>query len=595
LDANKFVAMWNRLYPDSLEFVEGVGEEGQHYAHIEVLQTSLKRESAVVSVLGEYKKECSGDFAVVGDILPGGKHHISAAIKAAKENCTAWAWTPAVGLVGHRPILQSENTQVFLETIARMEGEIETIHATNKVLHDVKDREIARLKAEVQGDESADQDGAGLLRAKLTRVRAEREKLKADVVTKDKELSTAKEAAADGLRARAMDTYWRAENERLNLEVERLKSARADCVVARGESERMRAQVERIERSAMEFVQHDAKDVGKIKNLREAYVILAMKAGQYQATGADERVHALRAEVRALQTVVEAGKHAAEAKTVAYCGELERQNQMLVESRMDTEADDTMAVLRKQVDEGKVMEAALRAEVKDAEARIVMLKSEVDERMTRAERMEQQAREVFQASGGRKQNGLVHAELAARYNGPKVTRAETAEWINLHNDPLFRLGMDYGGVFLKDMELDKKRAEAATAAMSLERSRALNMHHDVRVRCDKAERAEAKARRLLVAYAGERADLVVKRAAPAWEAQAHAIVQAVREATVVFAALEGEVRSLVEKREWCEVLSSKCGSLATEFRRRAQRMAVADTEREFLMRCVPDLEKAIAK
>ena len=72
-------------------------------------------------------------------------------------------------------------------------------------------------------------------------------------------------------------------------------------------------------------------------------------------------------------------------------------------------------------------------------------------------------------------------------------------------------------------------------------------------------------------------------------------MEATREAALVFAALEGEVRALVEKRGWCEVLSEKCGSLATEFRRRALRMNVVDSEREFLMKCLPELEKAAAK
>ena len=71
-------------------------------------------------------------------------------------------------------------------------------------------------------------------------------------------------------------------------------------------------------------------------------------------------------------------------------------------------------------------------------------------------------------------------------------------------------------------------------------------------------------------------------------------MEATREAALVFAALEGEVRALVEKRGWCEVLSEKCGSLATEFRRRALRMNVVDGEREFLMKCVPELERAKA-
>ena len=573
--------------------------------HIKLELMGEKHVPAVESVLERYALGDIGGFRLVGKVVrdpKSGSNTSSLAIKTAKETCTAWRWTLQGGMVGcgvTGQAAQEECHHDFSSVIRDLQAELERERHSNTTIVQIKDREIAKLQKDGAGDSN---DGDTVSKRRFERMRMEYmakckevEALKAAIAAKDKEILETKESTEDSIRARAMDTYWRGECERLNLEVESLKSARGDCTVLRGECERLRATVTQFEQTAMGYVHYDIREVDKIKNLKEAYITLALKAGQYQRTGAEERVEALQAEVKALHAAVEAGKHAAEARTVVYCAELERQNRALVEASVDGDADVRMANLRREVDDGRVLEAALRGQVKEGEMRLALVKAEMEARVTKAEAMEERARGVFAAAGGvEKVTGRVHGELAFRYNQVGVPRQDFEEWMNIHRDPVFQLGMDFAGIHARDADIKVKRALADVETVTAERSQTLRQLYDARERCERAEMSEGKARRLLQTYAGERARLVAGQARPQWEAQAHAIVEATREAALVFAALQGEVRALVEKREWCEVLSVKCGSLATEFRRRALRMNVVDGEREFLMKCVPELERAKA-
>ena len=525
LDAELFSREWCALYGETIRGICGVFVDGKHHVRVEL--TCEKRDTAVETIICKYTSFKPDDFKMVDRVVRDtkvGANETSILIRTGRENCTAWRWTPVGGVVGYRRLIGARaDPDDYVVTMHELEMELANERTANSALLAAKDREIAKLQKESGGGEANDADTVS--RRRFERMKAEYmaknkevEGLKAQIAAKDKEITATKESAEDGIRLQAMDAYWRKECSRLNAEVESLKSARADSVVARGECEALRAQVGRFERTAMEYVHCDVREVDKIANLKEAYITLALKAGQYQKTGAEERVTALQAEVKALQAQVRAGRQAAERDTLAYCAELEAQNRALVEASGDSDADARMALLRREVDDGKVLEAALRGQVKEAEARIALVTAEMQTRVTKAEAMEAMAREVLAWAGGVDNvTGRVHGELAHRYNKPGVSREDFEEWMQIHNSPVFQLGMDFAGIYARDADVEKNRALAEVEKVKNERAQAVRQLHEVRGRCERAEIAEARARRLLATYAGERARLVVAGAKPEWE------------------------------------------------------------------------------
>ena len=525
LDAELFNREWCLLYGETIEGICGVFVNEKHHVRVEL--TCEKRDTAVETIISKYTSFKPDDFKMVDRVVRDtkvGANETSMLIRAGRENCTAWRWTPVGGVVGYRRLIGARaDPDDYVVTMHELEMELANERTANSALLAAKDREIAKLQKESGGGDANDADTVS--RRRFERMKAEYmaknkevEGLKAQIAAKDKEITATKESAEDGIRLQAMDAYWRKECSRLNAEVESLKSARADSVVARGECEALRAQVGRFERTAMEYVHCDVREVDKIANLKEAYITLALKAGQYQKTGAEERVTALQAEVKALQAQVRAGRQAAERDTLAYCAELEAQNRALVEASGDSDADARMALLRREVDDGKVLEAALRGQVKEAEARIALVTAEMQTRVTKAEAMEAMAREVLAWAGGVDNvTGRVHGELAHRYNKPGVSREDFEEWMQIHNSPVFQLGMDFAGIYARDADVEKNRALAEVEKVKNERAQAVRQLHEVRGRCERAEIAEARARRLLATYAGERARLVVAGAKPEWE------------------------------------------------------------------------------
>jgi hypothetical protein len=118
--------------------------------------------------------------------------------------------------------------------------------------------------------------------------------------------------------------------------------------------------------------------------------------------------------------------------------------------------------------------------------------------------------------------------------------------------------------------------------------------HTIRERSARVFASEAKAVRLVTAYAKERAGLMEKRALPTLEPIMLSFIADINDTITLAAALQSEVQSLVEKREWCEVLVTKCGGLASELKNRASRVPAFDSdwraEKAFLLKCVPELE-----
>ena len=179
----------------------------------------------------------------------------------------------------------------------------------------------------------------------------------------------------------------------------------------------------------------------------------------------------------------------------------------------------------------------------------------------------------------------------------RTHREERSEWTQIHESPAFRLGMDFGRLLVQGMEEQVRSTERDAARAERERDAAIQQFHEVRERSDKLLRSERKAERLLAAYAKERPKLLVARRGegPVVEAAAVAVVAELRDVGTLASALQGEIRTLVERRQWCEVIQSKSKALAQQIRFRAQHLPMVDAEwkaeKEFLLvKCLPELE-----
>ena len=633
MDASKFRAVWSAVHPErqfGTLFGTNVGEK--HYVQLK-LGYSL-RDPAFMVVMNRFKAEWGASFQMIGDIWPDGKNEAAQAIKDAKDSCTAWSWTPAGGVVGHRVVEHGDGFIALRETIGRLESEMEMVRTTNEIALAAKDREIARLKDALENgeplEEGRESSNPAVLLANLKRVRADRDrvrgmvktsadKFKAEIKAKDElltrtkeELSKANAAASEGVRARAMEAQLKKDKEALQREARAAKSELADCLCAARENEGLRAEVRAFQEGYEKYTEAEARkhsgrvvtDVSKIPDLKEAYMRLAAKASLFQSLGAEDRIRGLQREVDSLRERVAARQCEADAGVRAVCAELERKNAALVAGNPGANliADQRIAALQLALDDARGVELGLRGQVHEADERLRLVMAEVKERLRWADGIDAsvgKAQRAVEAETRKALNGSVHAQLVAMYTRKDVPRAEAKEWEVLHSDPVFVMGYDFGKSLLVHEQALVRKAEADVRAVELKRQDMVRQYHEVRARADKAEATERRATQLFEGYKRERAALFALRAVPGVESAARAILGEVKDALTLLGAHEGEVLALVEQREWCEVVRAKCGSLAGELRRRAQKVSTMEpewrAEREFLLRCAPELESAVVR
>ena len=632
MDASKFRAVWSAVHPErqfGTLFGTNVGEK--HYVQLKL--GYCLRDPVFTAVMNRFKAECGASFQMIGDIWPDGKNEAAQAIKDAKDSCTAWSWTPAGGVVGHRVVEHGDGFIALRETIGRLESEMEMVRTTNDIALAAKDREIARLKDALENgeplEEGRESHNPAVLLANLKRVRADRDrvrgmvktsadKFKAEIKAKDElltqtkeELSKANAAAADGVRARAMETQLKKEKEALQREARAAKSQLADCLCAARENVGLRAEVKAFEEGYEKYTEAEARkhsgrvvtDVSKIPDLKEAYVRLAAKASYFQSLGAEDRVRGLQREVDSLRERVAARQCEADSGVRALCAELERQNaELVVSNPAGVVADQRIAALQLALDDSRGLELALRGQVHEADERLRLVMAEVKERLRWADGIDAsvgKAQRAVEAETRKALTGMVHAQLVAVYTRKDVPRAEAKEWEVLHSDPVFVMGYDVGKSLLVQEQALVRKAEANVRTVELARQDMVRQYHEVRARADKSEATERRATQLFEGYKRERAALFALRAVPGVEKAACAILGEVTDALTLLGAHEGEVLALVEQREWCEVVRAKCGSLAGELRRRAQKVSTMEpewrAEREFLLRCAPELESAVVR
>ena len=633
MDASKFHDMWcdvhvNRQF--GILFGTIVGDT--HYVQLKLGYNM--REPGVMAVLNRFKADRGESFRMIGDILPDGKNEVAQAIRDAKDTCTAWAWTPAGGRVGHRVVEHGDGFIAMRETIGRLESEMEMVRTTNEIALAAKDREIARLKDALENgeplEEGRESSNPAVLLANLKRVRADRDrvrgmvktsadKFKAEIKAKDElltrtkeELSKANAAASEGVRARAMEAQLKKDKEALQREARAAKSELADCLCAARENEGLRAEVRAFQEGYEKYTEAEARkhsgrvvaDVSKIPDLREAYIRLAAKASLFQSLGAEDRIRGLQREVDSLRERVAARQCEADAGVRAVCAELERKNAALAAGNPGANviADQRIAALQLALDDARGVELGLRGQVHEADERLRLVMAEVKERLRWADGIDAsvgKAQRAVEAETRKALTGSVHAQLVAMYTRKDVPRAEAKEWEVLHSDPVFVMGYDFGKSLLVHEQALVRKAEAEVRAVELKRQDMVRQYHEVRARADKAEATERRATQLFEGYKRERAALFALRAVPGVESAARAILGEVKDALTLLGAHEGEVLALVEQREWCEVVRAKCGSLAGELRRRAQKVSTMEpewrAEREFLLRCAPELESAVVR
>ena len=633
MDASKFRAVWSAVHPErqfGTLFGTNVGEK--HYVQLKL--GYCLRDPVFTAVMNRFKAECGASFQMIGDIWPDGKNEAAQAIKDAKDSCTAWSWTPAGGVVGHRVVEHGDGFIALRETIGRLESEMEMVRTTNDIALAAKDREIARLKDALENgeplEEGRESSNPAVLLANLKRVRADRDrvrgmvktsadKFKAEIKAKDElltrtkeELSKANAAASEGVRARAMEAQLKKDKEALQREARAAKSELADCLCAARENEGLRAEVRAFQEGYEKYTEAEARkhsgrvvtDVSKIPDLKEAYMRLAAKASLFQSLGAEDRIRGLQREVDSLRERVAARQCEADAGVRAVCAELERKNAALVAGNPGANliADQRIAALQLALDDARGVELGLRGQVHEADERLRLVMAEVKERLRWADGIDAsvgKAQRAVEAETRKALNGSVHAQLVAMYTRKDVPRAEAKEWEVLHSDPVFVMGYDFGKSLLVHEQALVRKAEADVRAVELKRQDMVRQYHEVRARADKAEATERRATQLFEGYKRERAALFALRAVPGVERAARAILGEVKDALTLLGAHEGEVLALVEQREWCEVVRAKCGSLAGELRRRAQKVSTMEpewrAEREFLLRCAPELESAVVR
>ena len=631
MDARKFHDIWKAIHPQrAFGMLFGAIVDKKHYVQLKL--TNNLRDPGFLAVMNRFKAECGDRFVMVGDIVQDGKNPVALALREARESCMAWGWTSERGLVGHRVAEPAVFEIGTSDRVRFLEDEIASERATmaerekdrSQLIQDLRDQ----LRAALEDDGGS--DGDGKMKKRLECMRAEKDhvmsviksntdrhrgelKAKDELLTRTKEeLSKANAAASEGVRARAMEAQLKKDKEALQREARAAKSELADCLCAARENEGLRAEVRAFQEGYEKYTEAEARkhsgrvvtDVSKIPDLKEAYMRLAAKASLFQSLGAEDRIRGLQREVDSLRERVAARQCEADAGVRAVCAELERKNAALVAGNPGANliADQRIAALQLALDDARGVELGLRGQVHEADERLRLVMAEVKERLRWADGIDAsvgKAQRAVEAETRKALTGSVHAQLVAVYTRKDVPRAEAKEWEVLHSDPVFVMGYDVGKSLLVQEQALVRKAEANVRTVELARQDMVRQYHEVRARADKAEATERRATQLFEGYKRERAALFALRAVPGVESAARAILGEVKDALTLLGAHEGEVLALVEQREWCEVVRAKCGSLAGELRRRAQKVSTMEpewrAEREFLLRCAPELESAIVR
>ena len=103
MDAQKFYYAWkadpeNYYYQFSSLYGTMVGDK--HYVQLKLERST--RQGKLLTAMNRYKAQCDGSFQMISGIWVYGRNEVTQAIREARDTCTAWAWTPAGGLVGYR-------------------------------------------------------------------------------------------------------------------------------------------------------------------------------------------------------------------------------------------------------------------------------------------------------------------------------------------------------------------------------------------------------------------------------------------------------------------------------------------------------------
>ena len=349
MDAAKFHAIWKSVHTRAFGVLYGTVSDGNHYVQLK-LDLPL-RDLPFLAVMNRFRDECGDSFRMIGEIYADKTPQAQVVKDAREKHCTAWAWTPEGGLVGHRVVPAVSDDPVAVSHISALQEEMANEREMNAEYVRTLKSKISELEEQLKQSMDMDEAG-GACEAKtqrtLDRIRAERNKLKDDMKAnaerfrselqaKDETqaetvelLSRANAAAADGLRARAMEAQLKGSVEALENENFALKSTVADGVESAEENRRLRAEAARFHLGLKAFVEHEVVAQGKhvvepsadkVVNLKKGYEDMARHVMLLQSMRPDERGVTMERELKLVhaKALAECEARCAGLRTVSAC------------------------------------------------------------------------------------------------------------------------------------------------------------------------------------------------------------------------------------------------------------------------------------